>query len=120
MSPIPWDDLATGDEDPPSSQVGPFMRHATRQEGDDAPPEPVESKCLAPSRPLTAASESAESGRLALSRPSMVAPELAEMGRSAPSKPSTVPPKSAGGGCFDLSEPSEPREGLERQHANEE
>ena len=64
--------------------------------------EPVESNCPAPFGPST------------------VTPEPLEIGRPAPTEPSAVPPESAGGGCFDLSEPSEPREGLERQHANEE
>jgi len=30
ISPIPWDDLATGDEDPPSPQARPFPWHVMR------------------------------------------------------------------------------------------
>ena len=32
-SPILWDDLADGDEDPPSPQAGPFLWHLLEQEG---------------------------------------------------------------------------------------
>ena len=102
MSPIPWDDLATEDEDPPSPQVGPFLRHAAGHEGEDAP------------------SELAESGHLVSSRPSMVAPEPMKIGRPTPFEPSAVPPESAEGGHSDSSEPSEPREGSKRQCADEE
>ena len=120
MSPIPWDDLATGDEDPPSPQVGPLLRHAMGQEGDDVPLEPAESKRLAPSKPSTVASEPVESGRLALSGPSTAALEPSETGRSAPFEPSVAPSESVGGGRSDSSEPSELREGLKRQCADEE
>jgi len=34
-SPIPWDDLAGGDEDPPSPQAWPFPWHLLEQEGED-------------------------------------------------------------------------------------
>ena len=120
MSPIPWDDLATRDEDPPLPQAGPFLRHATGQEGEDASLEPAESKCPALSRPSTEASELAESGCLSSSGPLMVALELAEIGHRAPSERSAVPPESSGGGRSDSSEPSEPREGLKRQRADKE
>ncbi|XP_066373186.1 uncharacterized protein [Miscanthus floridulus] len=36
-SPIPWDDLAAGDEDPPSTQAGPFAWHLSGQEGGHTP-----------------------------------------------------------------------------------
>ncbi|XP_066320409.1 uncharacterized protein [Miscanthus floridulus] len=120
MLPILWDDLVTGDEDPPSPQARPFLRHATGQEGKDMALAPVESKCPTPSGPSMAASEPAKSGHLALSRPSMVAPESAKIGHPALSEPLVVPPKSTGGGRSDSSEPSEPREGSKRQCANDE
>ena len=114
MSPILWDDLATRDENPPLSQAKPFLRHATGQEGEDAPLEPAESKSPAPSGPSRTALEPIESGRLASSGPSTVAPEPAETGHPAPSEPSVAPLESAGGGHSDSSEPSEPREGSKR------
>ena len=75
----PWDDLAAGDEDPPSPQAGPFPWHVARQEGEDAPLELAESNRPAPSGPSTAA------------------PEPAEIGHPAPTEPSAVPLESAGG-----------------------
>ena len=64
--------------------------------------------------------EPAETNRLATSGSSMVASKLAELGRPAPSKPSVASLESVGGNHFDLSEPSEPREGSKRQRAEEE
>ena len=118
-SPIPWDDLAAGDEEPPLPQAGPFLRHATGQEGKDTPLELAESNHPALSGPSTAASKPVESDHLTLSRPSMAALEPAKIDRFASYEPSVAPPVS-GGGCSDLSEPSEPREGPKRQHADEE
>ena len=92
MSPILWDDLATGDEDAPSLQAGPFTWHVARQEGEDAPPEPTKTK-----RPTT-------------SGPSTAAPEPAEIGCPAPSKPSAAPLGSARGAVLIcLSPPSRGR-----------
>ena len=64
--------------------------------------------------------EPAEMNRPTASGPSMVALEPAEIGHPTPFEPSVVPLESAGGGRFDLSEPSEPREGSKRQRADEE
>ena len=120
MSPIPWDDLAAGDEDPPSPHAGPFPCHVVRQEEEDVPLELAEMNHPAMSGPLTAPSELVEPGRLASSRPSTVAMEPAETGLPSPSEPSAAPLESVGVGRFDSFEPSKPREGSKWQCANEE
>ena len=52
-SPIPWDDLAGRDEDPPLPQAGPFVWHLLEQEGEDTPPKTVGASRPAPSGPST-------------------------------------------------------------------
>lgn len=53
-SPIQWNELGSVDEEPSLPQVGPFPWHAPGQEGENAPPELVESSCPAPSGPSAA------------------------------------------------------------------
>ena len=76
--------------------------------------------CPAASGPWMVASEPADRGCYASSRPLTTTLELAEIARPTLSEPSVVPPESLGGNRFDSSEPSEPREGLKRQHVEEE
>ena len=68
-SPIPWDDLAGEDEDPPSPQVRPFLWHLLVQEREDSPLETVGASCLAPLGPSTVPLEPRGAGDSASSKP---------------------------------------------------